>query len=221
VSSHAGPGQQCTTASAGYQEAVTAAQHATDQEGALSPPPWALVELIEAAVRSGRRETAAAALDQLSEQTSVAGTDWALGVEARSRALLSQDDVAENHFRESIERFGRTRVRSGLARSHLLYGEWLRREHRRTEAREQLQAANQMLDTMGMAGFAERTRRELRATGVTARKRKITADRAKLTARGSDSATGARWVIQQRYWYAPVHQPQNRPISPKQGLHEA
>ncbi len=98
-------------------------------------------------------------------------TDWALGIEARVRALLSEGDAAENRYRESIAHLGRTRARVELARAHLLYGEWLRRERRRVDAREQLHTAHDMLATMGIEAFAERARRELLATGETARKR--------------------------------------------------
>jgi ATP/maltotriose-dependent transcriptional regulator MalT len=100
-------------------------------------------------------------------------TEWALGIEARVRAQLSDGDAADSLYRESIDRLGRTRVRAQLARAHLLYGEWLRRERRRTEAREQLRTAHRMLDAMGIEAFAERARRELAATGETARKRTV------------------------------------------------
>jgi ATP/maltotriose-dependent transcriptional regulator MalT len=110
---------------------------------------------------------------RLAESTSVSGTDWALGVEARSRALLSEGEAADRLYREAIERLGRTRMRAELARAHLLYGEWLRRENRRIDAREQLHAAYQMLTATGMDGFAERARRELLATGETVRKRTV------------------------------------------------
>jgi DNA-binding CsgD family transcriptional regulator len=96
-----------------------------------------------------------------------------LGVEARSRALLTEGDAAEKLYRESIERLGRTRVRAELARAHLLYGEWLRRQRRRVDARAQLRIAHEMLETMGMEAFADRARRELLATGETARRRTI------------------------------------------------
>ncbi len=134
---------------------------------------WALPELIEAAVRTSNTEVAAGALERLAESTSVSGTDWALGVEARSRALLSEGQAADRLYLEAIERLGRTPMRAELARAHLLYGEWLRRENRRTDAREQLRAAYQMLTAMGMEGFAERARRELLATGETVRKRTV------------------------------------------------
>jgi len=100
-----------------------------------------------------------------------AGTDWALGLAARSRALLSDGDEAEGGYREAIERLDRPRLRVELARAHLLYGEWLRRENRRTDARSQLRTAHEMLDAMGVAAFAERARHELAATGETVRKR--------------------------------------------------
>ncbi len=134
---------------------------------------WALPELIEAAVRTSNTEVAAGALERLAESTSVSGTDWALGVEARSRALLSEGETADRLYREAIERLGRTRMRAELARAHLLYGEWLRRENRRIDAREQLRASYQMLTAMGLDGFAERARRELLATGETVRKRTV------------------------------------------------
>jgi hypothetical protein len=134
---------------------------------------WALPELIEAAVRTSNTEVAAGALERLAESTSVSGTDWALGVEARSRALLSEGETADRLYRETIKRLGRTPMRAELARAHLLYGEWLRRENRRIDAREQLRASYQMLTAMGMEGFAERARRELLATGETVRKRTV------------------------------------------------
>jgi DNA-binding CsgD family transcriptional regulator len=128
-------------------------------------------ELAEAAARTGDVAAGRAVLDWLSERTGATPADWVLGIEARIRALLSDGEAADNCYRESIERLGRTRIRTQLARSHLLYGEWLRRERRRTEARDQLRTAHQMLGAMGMAAFAERARRELRATGETARGR--------------------------------------------------
>jgi DNA-binding CsgD family transcriptional regulator len=128
-------------------------------------------ELAEAAARTGDVAAARAVLHWVSECTRVAPTEWVLGIEARIRALLSDGTAADGCYQESIERLGRTRIRTQLARSHLLYGEWLRRERRRTEARDQLRTAHQMLDAMGMTAFADRARRELRATGETARSR--------------------------------------------------
>ena len=124
-------------------------------------------------VRSGEPELAADAFSRLSETTDAAGTDWALGIEARSRALLSDDKAAERLYREAIERLARTRIRPELARTHLLFGEWLRRLKRRLDAREQLRTAYQMLAAMGMDAFAQRAARELGASGETARKRSV------------------------------------------------
>ena len=130
-----------------------------------------MAELIEAAARTGRPERAADAIRRLSEATTTAGSDWALGIRARSRALLSDGEPAECLYREAIDRLGRTRVRVELARAHLVYGEWLRRQNRRVDARDQLRTAYEMLTAMGIDGFAERARRELLATGETVRKR--------------------------------------------------
>ena len=102
-----------------------------------------------------------------------AGTDWALGTHARAAAMLAEGQAAERLYQEAIERLSRIKTRATLARAHLLYGEWLRREHRRVDAREQLRAAHTMLSDMGMEAFAERARRELQATGETARKRTV------------------------------------------------
>jgi DNA-binding CsgD family transcriptional regulator len=133
--------------------------------GALGVP-----ELAEAAARTGDVATLAAVLDRLSERTQTTPTAWVLGIEARVRALLG-DGEPDRWYRESIEQLGRTRIRAQLARSHLLYGEWLRRQGRRVDAREQLRTACDMLDAMGMQAFADRARRELAATGETVRKR--------------------------------------------------
>jgi DNA-binding CsgD family transcriptional regulator len=175
-----------------YQAAVESAQRSTEYLGEMITPPWPAVELIEAAARIGRVEMAADALRRLAEITSASGTDWALGIEARSRALLSEGDAAERWYRESIERLGRTCVRADLARAHLLYGEWLRRERRRIDARAQLHVAHDMLETMGMQAFAERARRELKATGETARKRTIAPRDEQLTAQEAQIARMAR-----------------------------
>src|SRR5205807_5963257 len=129
-----------------------------------------LPELIEAAVRTGDMRLAGDALDRLAGWTQAGRTEFGLGIEARSRALLSAGEIAGEYYREAIGRLGRTRRRPELARAHLLYGEWLRRERRRSEARQQLRTASQMLQEIGMDGFAGRARRELAATGATARK---------------------------------------------------
>jgi DNA-binding CsgD family transcriptional regulator len=139
----------------------------------LGGGPFAVPELAEAASRTGDTALIAAALEWLSERRAVTPTDWALGIEARVRALLSEGEAADTLHRESIAHLGRTRARAQLARAHLLYGEWLRRERRRLDARTQLRIAHDMLDTMGIEAFAERARRELAATGETARKRTV------------------------------------------------
>ena len=156
-----------------YQDALAAAWRASEDPHELVFSTWAAVELIEAAARSGLPEQAANTLERLCEGTRVSGGDWALGVQAYAQALLSDGQNADRLYREAIERLGRTRVRVTLARAHLLYGEWLRRQQRRTDARHQLRIAHQTFVTMGAEGFAERARRELLATGETARKRSV------------------------------------------------
>jgi ATP/maltotriose-dependent transcriptional regulator MalT len=153
--------------------------------------PYVLPELAEAASRTGEVALLQAALEWISERTRATPTDWALGIEARVRALLSEGDVAEGFYRESIDRLGRTRVRVHLARAHLLYGEWLRREDRRIDAREQLRAAHDMLATMGVKAFAERARRELLATGESVPRRTVET-RDELTAQEAQVARLAR-----------------------------
>ncbi len=153
-----------------YGEALAAAQRACEHEDVIAYG-WALVELVEAGVYVGRRDEAAAALDRLSERTRASGTDWALGIEAGSRALMSEGGDAERLHCEAVERLARSRGVVHLARARLRYGEWLRRENRRVDAREQLRAANEMFSGIGAEGFSERARRELLATGETARRR--------------------------------------------------
>jgi DNA-binding CsgD family transcriptional regulator len=173
-----------------YGAALTAAQRACEYED-LGVFGWALAELVEAGARSGTRGVAADALERLTERTHASATDWALGIEARSRALLSDRETAERLYREAIDRLGRTRVRTALARAHLLYGEWLRRGRRRTDARQQLRTAHEMFVTMGADGFAERARRELLATGETARIRAVETSN-QLTAQETQVASLAR-----------------------------
>jgi DNA-binding CsgD family transcriptional regulator len=153
--------------------------------------PWVVPELAEAASRTGDVALVRAALEWLSERTRVTPSDWSLGIEARLRALLGEDDVAERSYRESIERLGRTRVRVELARAHLVFGEWLRRENRRLDAREQLRTAHEMFSSIGAEGFADRARRELLATGETVRKRTVET-RGDLTAQETQIARLAR-----------------------------
>ena len=148
-----------------YPEALASAQAASADPMDLGVASWSLPELVEAAVRSGQRELAAGSLDRLTELTQASGTDWALGLLARSRALLTTGPAAESGYQEAVERLGRTRVRLDLARSHLVYGEWLRRAGRRQDARTQLRTAYDLLTTAGADAFAERARHELAATG--------------------------------------------------------
>jgi DNA-binding CsgD family transcriptional regulator len=139
----------------------------------INTPPRAVAEVIEAAVRCEERQLARRLLDRLAEMARASGTDWVVGVEARSRALVSEGDNADNLYQEAIERLTHTRLRLELARAHLLYGEWLRRERRRLDAREQLHTALEMFTSMGTEAFAGRAERELLATGEHARKRSV------------------------------------------------
>jgi DNA-binding CsgD family transcriptional regulator len=154
-----------------YAAALAAARQACAHEELVATR--VLPEYIEAAVRAGEPELATAALERLSEQTQASRTDWALGLEARSAALLSHGEVAERLHREALDRLGRCRAAAQLARAHLLYGEWLRRERRRLEAREQLRTAHDMFQSMGAEAFAARAERELLATGEHARRRTV------------------------------------------------
>ncbi len=156
-----------------YEDALVAAERAAEDPPGLGPPILLLGELIEAAARSGQPERGTGPLAQLAEVAHAAGTDWALGTHARAAAMLAEGATAERLYREAIERLSQVRTRATLARAHLLYGEWLRREHRRVDAREQLRLAYTMLSSMGMEAFAERARRELQATGETVRKRTV------------------------------------------------
>ena len=156
-----------------YDVALAAAEQVAQNPHELWFSPRVMVELIEAATRSGRNDRAARALDVLSEMTRASGTPWARGIEARSRALLAEGEAAETLYRKAIEHFGPTGLRVDLARTHLLYGEWLRRERRRIDARTQLRTAYELFSQLGMEAFAERARVELEATGEHARKRTV------------------------------------------------
>ena len=154
-----------------YEAALAAAQRSCDlhPSGIFN---WGLIELVEAAARCGEHGRAHVALDHLAERIRLTSTDWGLGLQARSTALLHDDAAhAEPLYREAIERLRNTPIRPELARAHLLYGEWLRRENRRIDARDQLREAHELFEDMGIPGFADRARRELAATGETARKR--------------------------------------------------
>jgi DNA-binding CsgD family transcriptional regulator len=192
-----------------YRRACEAAERAVRFPPELVSANWSLVELVEAAARSGATATAVDAVTQLLELTNASGTDWALGLGARSRALISDGAAAEELYRESIERLGRTRARTELARAHLLFGEWLRRERRRTAARTQLRTAHDMFDSIGMNAFAARARREMKATGDTMQEDARAADDRQLTAQEaqvarlaldglSNSEIGARLFVSAR-----------------------
>jgi DNA-binding CsgD family transcriptional regulator len=169
---------------------------------------WSLPELVEAAARSGNAELAADAMKRLTECTTASGTNLAHGIRARASALVSDGDAAEQHHREAVDQLGRCRVALDLARAHLLYGEWLRREQRRVDARKQLRAAYEMFASMGAAGFAQRARRELLATGETVGARtpeaatRLTAQEAQIAQMASDGLSnpeiGARLFISAR-----------------------
>jgi DNA-binding CsgD family transcriptional regulator len=169
---------------------------------------WSLPELVEAAARGGNAELAADAMKRLAERTAASGTNLAHGIQARASALVSDGEAAEEHYREAVERLGRCRVALDLGRAHLLYGEWLRREQRRVDARKQLRAAHEMFASMGAAAFAERARRELLATGETVGARtpeaaaRLTAQEAQIAQMASDGLSnpeiGARLFISPR-----------------------
>jgi len=156
-----------------YEDALAAAREAATEPLELGPTKWALAELVEAGVRSGHLDAAARAFEQLSAMTRASGTELALGIGAARGALLRDGDAAEQLYREAIERLSHTRIRVESARAQLVYGEWLRREGRRVDARAQLRAAFEALTAMGVEAFADRARRELQATGETVRRRTV------------------------------------------------
>jgi ATP/maltotriose-dependent transcriptional regulator MalT len=192
----------------GRYEAAFAAAQCVCEHNEVILAGWGLVELIEAAVRSGHHDIAVDALGRLTDRTSINRTEWALGIEVRSRALVSEGAVAEALHREAIDRLVRSRAVAQLARAHLLYGEWLRRENRRVDAREQLRRADDMFGRMGARAFADRARRELLATGATVRRRtedaleELTAQEAQVARLARDGLTnpaiGARLYLSRR-----------------------
>jgi DNA-binding CsgD family transcriptional regulator len=173
-----------------YAEALDAAVSASEHREVVAEN-WGLSQLFEPATRCGRLDLATDALERLSRKAQAARTDWALGVEARARALLDEGGRADRWFREAIDRLGRTRVRAELARTHLIYGEWLRRENRRLDARAELNLARAMFTSMGMQAFAERAGGELLATGEKVRRR-VAETRDDLTAQERQIAQLAR-----------------------------
>ena len=202
-----------------YEEARSAALRVFEHPD-LNPSTWGMPEVIEAAVRAGTPELAADVRSRLVAMARVSGTDWALGLAARSEALFADDQRAEELYVEAVDRLGRTRIRADLARAHLLYGEWLRRQRRRLDAREQLRTAHDLFSDFGMEAFAERARVELEATGEHARKRTVDtlvdltpqeAQISRLVAR--ETRTGDR--------RAAVHQQAHRRVPPPQGLRQA
>jgi DNA-binding CsgD family transcriptional regulator len=156
-----------------YDEARAAALRVVEHPHDLSTSNWGMVELIEAAVRAGTPELAADARSRLAAMARVSGTDWAFGVAARSEALFADDQRAEELYLEAVDRLGRSGMAVDLARAHLLYGEWLRRQRRRLDARAQLRTAHDLFSDFGMEAFGERARVELEATGEHARKRSV------------------------------------------------
>jgi DNA-binding CsgD family transcriptional regulator len=156
-----------------YQDAYAAAKEALEDPYEVSFSPLATVELVESASRIGKQDAATPELERLAQGTSASGTHWAGAVEARCRALLSHGEAAERLYLEAIERLTPTELGFDLARTHLLFGEWLRRERRPREAREQLRAAHRLFSDFGMEGFSERARVELRATGEHLRRRAV------------------------------------------------
>lgn len=175
-----------------YRSALAAARQAADFPPELGASHWSLPELVEAATRTGADDLAGHALTRLERMAAASGTSWALGVAARSRALVSEGDAADRSYREAIDHLSRTRVRAELARAHLVYGEWLRRERRRGEARAELRTAHQMFTDMGMGAFAERARRELNAVGDSPRRADTPAAEQQLTAQEAQVARLAR-----------------------------
>ena len=180
-----------------YDDALVAAERAVEDPHGMGVPAWALADLVEAAARSGHPERAAGPLERLGKIAAANGSDFALGIHARVSAMLDDSETAERLYREAIERLARTRVRVSLARAHLVYGEWLRRQGRRVDAREELRTAHSMLSDMQMEAFAERARRELVATGEIVRKRtvetrdELTPQEVQIAQRAADGRTNA------------------------------
>ena len=203
-----------------YDLALLAAQRICDRDE--TDIAWALPELIEAAARAGDHELATATVDQLAARTRASGTDYALGIEARSRALVTDDAVAaDTLYREAITRLERTRMKTHLARAHLIYGEWLRRQRRVTVARAQLRTANEMFIAMGAEAFADRAARELRATGEHVRARSPETGWELTGPRGAGGRARRRRRLESRDRGAALHQSPYRRVPPPQGVHEA
>ena len=203
-----------------YAEALTAARRAA--EGNLGPfTAQALPDLVEAAARCGETRAAAEALNRLQAATAVDGSEWAAGLQVRSLALLAEGRAADRSYAEALERLGTTRLRLELARTRLLYGEWLRREGRRVDAREQLRPAHETFALVGAEAFADRARQELLATGEKVRKRQVD------TAKPADRSGGAHCPARPGRPHEPrdrgraVHQRTHSRVASAQGLHQA
>ena len=205
-----------------YQDAMQAATQAAEhRDEPIAARSWALVELVEAAAHCGHTDAGEDALRRLCAVTQACGTDWALGVEARSRALLSEPEEAEGAYREAIDRLARTRMRVDLARAQLVYGEWLRRRRRRTDAREQLRTAHEAFASMNIEAFAARAARELRATGATARKRSPRHPRRPHAPRAANRAPRQGRPLKPGDRHSTLRQPPHRRIPPAHGVHQA
>ena len=198
-----------------YAEALAAACRVVGHTELVTSN-WAMPELIEAAVRVGAFELAAETDRHLTDRSSASGTEWALGIAARSHALLADDEHADDLYVEAIERLARTRVAVDLARAHLLYGEWLRRQRRRLDARNELRIAHEMFTGFGMEAFAERARIELRASGETARKRTVQTLRPTHPAGVTSRPPGGQGKYEPRDRRSTLHQLQHRRVSPAQ-----
>jgi DNA-binding CsgD family transcriptional regulator len=175
-----------------YAEAVGPARDAADATPEMVVAGWGLIELVEAAAKCGQTDVARAAAERIEERNSVIATDWGLGIQARSRALLAAGAAAEDLYREAVDRLGRTTLRPELARAHLLFGEWLRAQGRRRDALAELHAAHDQLSAIGMDGFADRARRELLAAGEKVVRPKPAEARDDLTAQERQIAELAR-----------------------------
>ena len=203
-----------------YEEALAAAVTASEHREVVAEN-WGLSELIEPATRTGRTDLAAEALKRLARKAHATGTDWALGIDARSRALLSEDDRAEGYFLKAIDHLSRTRVRAELARTHLLYGEWLRRMNRRVDARAQLRIAYDSFTSMGMEAFAERAGRELLGDGRDRPQADRRDTRRSDPAGAADRRAGPRWSLEPRDRRAALPQPAHRGVAPAPRVRQA
>jgi DNA-binding CsgD family transcriptional regulator len=173
-----------------YEDALAAAASASEHREVVAEN-WGLSELVEPATRCGRPDLAVDAVNRLCTKAQATGTHWACGIESRARALLAEDGDADRLFRTAIDHLARTRVRAELARTHLLYGEWLRREGRRLDARTELDVAHELFTSMGMEAFTQRAAGELVATGEK-RRRRIAETRDDLTPQEGHIAELAR-----------------------------